>query len=267
MSTTFTQVSFADLLERAVTEPGQLHAALRAFHNYSLGNQILAMWQCAERGIPVGPIASFMSWKAKGRSVRKGQKALVLCMPVTSKRTVKQDDGSEETVAFTRFVYRPHWFALAQTDGADVAPEPLPSWDTGRALGSLNIQEVPFALLNGNCWGYAQGREIAISPVCPEQHRTRFHEIAHVLLGHTTGERMTDGAQPSRELRELEAECVALLVGAALNLPGEEYSRGYIQNWWRAGNPVPEKSAQRIMKVADQILKAGFEPAEAAIAA
>ena len=44
---------------------------------------------------------------------------------------------------------------------------------------------------------------------------------------------------------------------AALDLPGVEFSRGYIQSWWGAGNPIPERSAQRILKAADQILKAG----------
>ena len=58
-------------------------------------------------------------------------------------------------------------------------------------------------------------------------------------------------------VRELEAECVALLCCEALGLPGAEESRGYIQTFWGQGNPVPEKSAQRIMKTADQILKAG----------
>ena len=55
----------------------------------------------------------------------------------------------------------------------------------------------------------------------------------------------------------MEAESVALLCLAALDLPGAEFSRGYIQAWWGNGNPIPEKSAQRILKVADQILKAG----------
>jgi hypothetical protein len=36
-----------------------------------------------------------------------------------------------------------------------------------------------------------------------------------------------------------------------------EFSRGYIQHWWGSGNPIPERSAQRILKVANQILVAG----------
>jgi hypothetical protein len=88
-------------------------------------------------------------------------------------------------------------------------------------------------------------------------HKTRFHELAHVLLGHTSEGTLNDGELTPRNVREVEAESVALLCCAALNLPGVEFSRGYIQNWWGQGNPIPEKSAQRILKVADQILKAG----------
>jgi hypothetical protein len=36
-------------------------------------------------GIPIGPIATFMGWKDKGRHVVKGAKAIALCMPVTCK--------------------------------------------------------------------------------------------------------------------------------------------------------------------------------------
>ena len=86
-----------------------------------------------------------------------------------------------------------------------------------------------------------------------------FHEIAHVVLGHTAESLQTDSERTPRNLREAEAESVALLCCAALELPGIEYSRGYIQAWWGQGNPIPEKSAQRILKVADQILRAGRE--------
>jgi len=62
-----------------------------------------------------------------GRYVRKGETALTLCMPVTVKRTTTTDDGDETDVAFTRFVYKPHWFALSQTEGTDLEPLAMPS--------------------------------------------------------------------------------------------------------------------------------------------
>jgi hypothetical protein len=73
------------------------------------------------RGIQPGPLATFPKWKELGRFVKKGQKALTLCMPLTCKRTktVKKDDGTdqEEEFSFTHFTYKAHWFVLAQTDG------------------------------------------------------------------------------------------------------------------------------------------------------
>jgi hypothetical protein len=90
-------------------------------------------------------------------------------------------------------------------------------------------------------------------------HKTRFHELAHVLLGHTIEGIQAHSEITPRNLRECEAEAVALVCLAALDLPGADQCRGYIQTWWGSGNPIPERSAQRILKAADQILKAGSD--------
>jgi antirestriction protein ArdC len=254
--------TFAALLEQAVHEPGLLSSAYTAFHNYSVGNQLLAWSQCLERGIQLGPIATFQRWKELGRYVRKGEKALTLCMPVTVKRAETDVKAEEETeTTFTRFVYKPRWFVLAQTEGQPLSEPPIPTWDAERALSALGVTEMPFDHTDGNCMGFARDRAIAINPVNPMPHKTRFHELAHVLLGHTSEGTLNDGELTPRSLRECEAESVALICCAALNLPGVEHCRGYIQAWWGQGNPIPERSAQRILKVADQILKAGREQA------
>ena len=250
-------VSFADLLASAVTEPGILSRAYSQFHAYSLGNQLLAWAQCLERGLQPGPLATFPKWKTLGRHVRKGEKALTLCQPVTVKRPAETSAEADAPGVFTRFIYKPHWFVLAQTDGAEMPAAPIPTWDAARALASLQIDQIPFEALDGNCLGYARGRSIAINPVNPMPHKTRFHELAHVLLGHTAEGLQADSEITPHNLRECEAEAVALLCCAALELPGVAHCRGYIQSWWGAGNPIPERSAQRILKVADQILRAG----------
>jgi antirestriction protein ArdC len=252
-----TVASFADLLQSAVTEPGLISSAYRQFHNYSMGNMLLAWSQCIERGIQPGPLATFPKWKALGRYVRKGEKALTLCQPVTVKRTTQANDGTEETDAFTLFTYRPRWFVLAQTEGQELPATPIPAWDRAKALEALGISEVPFDAVDGNVMGFARGRSIAISPLNPMPCKTLFHEAGHILLGHTSESDQNDGELTPRSLRECEAEAVAMLCCAALNLPGVEYSRGYIQSWWGTGNEIPERSAQRILKAADQILKAG----------
>jgi antirestriction protein ArdC len=250
-------VSFAQLLQDAVNEPGIISSAYRNFHSYSFGNQLLAWAQCMQRGITPGPIATYQRWKELGRYVRKGEKAITLCRPVTVKKTRTDDDGSEEHTAATWFVYKNYWFVLAQTDGKDLEPVAIPKWDAVQALTKLEITEIPFSATNGNIMGFASGRSIAVSPLNPMPHKTRFHELAHVVLGHTSEGDQNDGEEIPRNLKECEAEAVALLCCSALNLPGVEFSRGYIQSWWGAGNPIPERSAQRILKAADQILKAG----------
>lgn len=272
MATTQIPATFVDLLNRAVSEPGIIGRAYAAFHGYSIGNQLLALIQCAERGLEPGPIATFMGWKDKGRFVRKGQKAIVLCMPVTCKRRdVDAEPGEEPTATFTRFVYRPNWFVLSQTDGADAAAEILPTWNAAHALETLAITEERFALIDGNCQGYARQRSIAVSPVAELPHKTRFHELAHVVLGHTVEAEMTDGERTPRSLKEVEAEAVALVCLEALRLAGAEHCRGYIQHWntLNGSTPIPERSAQRIFKAADTILRAGreVETDSAAIAA
>jgi N-terminal domain of anti-restriction factor ArdC len=264
-----TAPQFVDLLNRALSEPGLISRAYSAFHGYSLGNQILALVQCAERGIPPGPIATFNGWRDKGRHVRKGEKAIVLCMPITAKRKaearpVVSDDIKPET--FTRFVFRPNWFVLAQTDGEDLELVAIPDWDRLRALETLGIVEEPFAMTDGNCQGYARQRTIAVSPMAELPDKTRFHELAHVVLGHTAEAEagLTDSDLTPRSLREVEAEAVALVCLEALGLPGVEHSRGYLQYWneRRGAEPIPERSAQRVFKAADQILKAGTADAE-----
>jgi antirestriction protein ArdC len=255
--------SFADLLRSAVTEPGSISAAYRQFHNYSLGNVLLAWSQCTQRGIALGPMATYQRWKELGRYVRKGERAVVLCMPVTVKRKpaegadAQHSADDESATVFTRFVYRPNWFVLAQTDGQRLAEPPIPAWDRDRALAGLGIAEIPFDHHDGNCLGYARERSIAVSPFCPFPAKTRFHELAHVVLGHTGEGAQADTEITPQNLRECEAESVALLCLAVLDLPGVEHCRGYIQHWHGTGNPIPERSAQRIRKAADQILRAG----------
>jgi len=250
--------SFAQLLDQAVNEPGIVSSAYRQFYGYSIGNQLLALSQCLARGIQPGPLATFQRWKELGRSVRRGEKALTLCRPVTVKRMTTADDDTEDTTAATWFVYRSQWFVLAQTDGQPYAEPAMPTWEKDRALVTLEITEISFEHTDGNCMGFARNREIAINPVNPMPHKTRFHELGHVLLGHTTEGTQADAEITPRNLRECEAEAVALLCLAALDLPGIEHCRGYIQMWWGQGNAIPERSAQRIFKATDQILKAGY---------
>ncbi len=208
-----------------------------------------------------GPMATYPRWRELGRHVRKGEKAITLCMPITVKRkpadVVPEPATDEPRNTMTWFVCKARWFVLSQTEGEPLPEPEIPDWDSARALEVLSVQEIPFDHVDGNCLGLARDRSIAINPVNPLPHKTRFHELAHVLLGHTVEGLQADGELTPRNLRECEAEAVALVCCAALELPGVDECRGYIQSWWGHGHEIPERSAQRILKTADQILKAG----------
>jgi len=249
-------IAFADLLREAVTEPGTVSSAYSLFHGYSIGNALAAWSQCKARGIAPGPIGSFNRWKELGRHVRKGEKALMLCMPVTCKRERETEAGETTEDCFTRFVWRPNWFVLSQTEGPSEPPAvSLPDWNLDHAMTALEIDRVPFDHLDGNVQGYARGRSIAVSPIAENPIKTTLHEIAHVVLGHTTGD---DTGTLDRSIGEVEAEGTAYIVASVLGVDGLENSRGYLQTWLN-GRDVNEKTAARIFKTADAILKAGRE--------
>jgi hypothetical protein len=254
------------LLVEAVNKPGLIMDAYSAFHHYSIGNQILAMVQCQMRGLEPGPINTFPGWQALGRNVKRGERALILCMPITRKVRDEQaanssDEGNGERT-FTSFMHKARWFVISQTIGDEFTPPRLPEWEAERAIAALDIEQIAFTDTDGNCQGYAKKRQIAINPVAQLPHKTLFHETAHVILGHTSEADFTDTERTPKNLREVEAEAVALLCCEALNLEGAEYCRGYIQNWLCPaigynGDAIPEKSAQKIFRAADQILRAG----------
>lgn len=247
------------LLIEAVTKPGLIMKAYSAFHAYSTGNQILALVQCHIRGLQPGPINTFPKWKDLGRFVKRGERALTLCMPITCKR---REDDSDEEHTFTSFVYKARWFVLGQTDGQELEPITIPEWDAERALTALSIERIPFDHTDGNVQGFARKRQVAINPLAQLPFKTLLHELGHVILGHTTEAEFADAETTPRSLREVEAESVALLCCESLGLEGTEFCRGYIQNWLRRGNgfdaeAIPEKSAQKIFRAADQIIRAG----------
>jgi hypothetical protein len=164
-------------MEEAVSRPDVISEVYRQFHDYSVGNILLALFQCYERHLQPGPIATYVKWKELGRHVKRGEKAIALCMPVTAKRKKKPvppdpleteaGKAKEPDECFTIFVFRPHWFVLSQTEGEPYQVPELPEWDKYLALKNLDIKEIPFECLDGNTLGYARRREVAVSLLSP----------------------------------------------------------------------------------------------------
>jgi len=266
------ETTWSDLLRDAVSTPGKLLEAYTVFHNYSIGNSLLALFQCYDRGITPGPLNTYKGWQQLGRQVRKGERAIVLCMPLAYKKRARQGMSDQEEsgtnkpaqsekdvcdeITRYRFALRPYWFVLAQTDGEAAFTPTIPGFDLAIALRELRIQQVDFESTNGNAQGYAFERNIAINPLAQLPHKTTFHELAHIVLGHTEEGQLVDSDLTPRNIREVEAECVALICCEALQLAGSEYARGYIQNWL-SGDGISDRSAKRVFTTASGILKAG----------
>ena len=223
--------TWGELLRDAVEKPGRMLEAYTAFHNYSFGNALLALEQCVKRDLQPGPLNTYHGWLERKRQVRKGEKGITLCMPMPFKRAAQADDAQDETTepqVCYAFRFRAYWFVLAQTEGEETYIPPMPGFDIDTALRALNISRTSFDEMNGNIQGFANGREIAVNPLAALRHKTTFHEIAHIVLGHTTTERLVDSEQTARHIREVEAESVALICCETLALEGAEFCRGYV---------------------------------------
>jgi antirestriction protein ArdC len=252
--------TWGELLRDAVEKPGRMLEAYTAFHNYSFGNALLAFEQCIRRNLQPGPLNTYRRWLEQKRQVRKGEKGITLCMPMPFKKAAQIDSTQDETTEpQTRYAFRfrAYWFVLAQTQGEETYVAPIPGFEMDTALRTLNIARTPFDEMNGNIQGFANGREIAVSPLAALPNKTTFHELAHVVLGHTASEKLVDDEKTARHIREVEAESVALICCETLGLEGAEFCRGYIQHWLKTEKEISDHSAARIFAAATSILKAG----------
>jgi hypothetical protein len=135
------------------------------------------------RNLQPGPLNTYRGWLERKRQVRKGEKGLTLCMLMPFKRAVQTDsveDEARETQIRYAFRFRAYWFVLVQTEGEDAYVPQIPGFDIDTALRTLDITRTPFDEMNGNIQGFANGHEIAVSPVAALPHKTTFHEIAHL---------------------------------------------------------------------------------------
>ena len=252
-----TEIQMLEILMNAInSKDAKLMEAYRAFHNYSLNNQLLAMWQCNSRDLPIGPINTYNGWKEKGRQVKSGEKAIALLMPITRK---KEDKEGNEEVKFAGFIERRNWFVMSQTEGEAIENKiDIPEWNKDKVLNEFGIKMIPFELMRGNTQGYSMvnSKEIAINPLAQLPIKTFIHEVAHNVFHNGKD------CELSTEHKEVEAESIALLVLECLGLEGGEYARGYIQNWLKDKNEFTETWAKQIITKANKILKAGLPEKE-----
>lgn len=253
------EIKWAELLEQALTVPGSRTNLFNRFYEYSFLNMIWLTVQGVNE--PCGP---YGLWKKLGRQVRKGSKGKTVLHPIivtkrdpeTKKPILK--NGKEQRIVIG-FAPRATVFTYSDTDGDELVIPELPEWSLDMALDTLDIKRVKFAINDGNTGGYSVDRTIAINPTTTAPLSTAFHELAHVVLGHTTKEGLAE-YQTHRGAMEFEAETVAYLLRNELEVHEKDFdvdhSRTYIQQWL-GGQEVSEKSIRRVFTATNTILKAG----------
>lgn len=252
------RLDWNQLIETALTVEGSVGNTYNRFYDYSFTNQMLLMMQ----GV-CEPVATYKRWQDLGRQVLKGSKAKAIVRPVFIE---KKDEAGEVTASIKRFKMVKCLFGVSETEGEELPPFEVPAWNMDQALTTLEVRQVPYSSLNGNSQGYSMGRDFAINPVAVNPLRTTFHELGHIVLGHTEGERRTEYAT-HRGLMEFQAEATAYLTTNELGVQTDEdraHSRGYIQGWLRDERP-PEASIREVFSATDRILKAGRQVAPAGL--
>jgi hypothetical protein len=254
-----------NLLSEALNSPGKLGNTYNLFYEYSFMNQIWLMIQGVDE--PCGP---FGFWKTKfNRYAKKGTAKTVLhpvFVPKKNRETGELilKDGKKQMI-LVAFKAKATVFKYSDTTGEDVEWPTLPDWNLEMACAALEIQQERFKLADGNTQGYSYDHKFAINPVARHPWKTTFHELAHIVLGHTDKTEHTE--HDHRGIKEFQAEAVAYLLAHELELTDWDAaeSRAYIQGWLDGTGErdnVTDSHIRAIFGAVNRILKAG-RPARA----
>ena len=260
---------------------------LSHFHRYSFNNLLLILFQFpgATR------CASYRTWSQLGRHVRRGERGIVILVPILTRLTdesestrsereneppegldLEPNKDQRETASGYRLVGFKvgHTFDVSQTEGA-----PLPELVTMNLLGD---DQGVYAALAGFAqdvlridveqvesenphWGGAciydeasQAKRIVVAGNCSPLFRaqTLAHELGHALL-HSDKEYRS---HTPRSRIECEAESVAYCILYHFGLEVGEVAFGYLALWGNGADALKElmDCGVRIREAAHQVI-------------
>jgi hypothetical protein len=226
-------------------------------------------------------VAGFHQWLSLGRHVVKGQHGYGILAPVTARfaspnpsdatswRRLSRGEkpGFGETVKSKLVGLKPtHVWDVSQTAGALLPELPRPTLLHGQAPAGLwdgladqittlgfELRLVSSAAAIGGANGLTDflSREVSVRMDMDDaaQVKTLAHELGHVLL-HAPRENVisTDLAADAtmhRGIAEVEAESIALMVGAAHGLDTSSYTVPYVSTWAAS---VPGKTPVEVVQ-------------------
>jgi len=263
------------------------------FRNRSFNNTLLIWAQHSaahESGLVASAVpsyvAGFRQWNALGRHVVAGQKGYMIFAPVTARfATSSPTDVSSwrrldrnerprpgEIVRQQMVGSRPAYvWDVSQTAGQPIQERPSPVLLTGEAprglwdgLSAL-VRDAGFDLLSradAASLGGANGltnftsRTVSVRTDmdAAAQVKTLAHELAHIRM-----HRPEASAISHRGIGEVEAESVALMIGAAHGMDTSDYTIPYVSAWassvaGKTATEVAQETGERVRRVAVAIL-------------
>lgn len=264
------------------------------FRSRSFNNTML-IWsqhlEAHEQGRVLAPepsyVAGYMQWKSLGRSPAPG--GYMIFAPVMARfaSATPQDAGSwhrlergekpraGEVVRSKMVSVKPTYvWDVSQTSGRPIPERPTPALLQGQAPAGLwdglagLVQERGFELLRVPHGGMIHGAngmtDYAAKTVAVRQDmdpaaqvKTLAHELAHVMLH---GPEDTEAKQHCG-IGEVEAESVALMIGAAHGLDTTGYTVPYVSTWAsrvqdRSPVEIVQATGERVRRTATEILDA-----------
>ncbi|KIP53001.1 ArdC-like ssDNA-binding domain-containing protein [Leucobacter komagatae] len=232
-------------------------------------------------------VAGFRQWQTLGRQVDKGQSGFMIYAPVTARfasstladaaswrRLERGEKPRPGEVARSKIVgVKPAYvWDVSQTSGDPIPERPTPVLLEGEAPEGLwdglaaqieargfTVFRVPHeGMINGaNGVTDYTANTVAVRENMPPaaQVKTLVHELAHVMLHGPSN----PDANGRRGIGEVEAESVALMVGAAHGMDTTGYTIPYVSGWAstvKDSSPVEvvQATGERVRKTATQIL-------------
>lgn len=286
----------ADAVGALVTSQDWVRAMQFAaqFRSRSFNNTLL-IWaqhaQAHEAGRVDSPnptyVAGYRTWQRLGRQVQAGQPGYVVFAPVTGRFSSATPDDTRswrrlgrgerpdpgESVHTRMVGVRPTYvWDVSQTDGDPIptprpprlleGPAPAGLWDgladqiESRGFG-LRLVSNATAIGGANGLTDFTSRDVSVRMDMDDaaQTKTLAHKLGHVMLHGPNSE----DAFLHRGVAEVEAESIALMIGAAHGFDTSSYTVPYVASWsanvpGRTPTEVVRETAERVRGTALRVL-------------
>jgi antirestriction protein ArdC len=202
-------------------------AAMSRFRRYSWGNVLLI----ASQRPTATHVAGYHMWNQVGRSVKKGEKGIMIFAPMVVKQepVPGQNEAKEPSrLAGFRTAYV---FDVAQTEGRPLPEFAKTTGDPKDYVGKLRTLvakqgiAVEYDPTIAPAQGVSTGGRIQLMPDLPpaEEFSVLAHELAHEMMHHDKA-----AAPLPKVVRETQAEAVAFVVCRGIGLETNNAAADYI---------------------------------------